>query len=82
MAGQGRDAERAATPNGNAVDHLAAIWRKSSYSNHQSACVEVARIGQETIAFRDSKDPDGPVLAFTRSEAAAFVASVAAGRIA
>lgn len=55
-----------------------AQWRKSSYSNHESACVELARIDQETIAFRDSKDPDGPILAFDHREALAFIA--AAGR--
>ncbi|SFF91592.1 protein of unknown function [Actinacidiphila alni] len=58
---------------------LRTAWRKSSYSNHQSACVEVSNFGQETIAFRDSKDPDGPVLKFTRTEAAVFFAAVAAG---
>ncbi|WP_078500953.1 DUF397 domain-containing protein [Wenjunlia vitaminophila] len=57
-------------------------WRKSSYSNHQSACVELARIDQETIAFRDSKDPSGPVLVFTRQEATAFLAGVAHAGIA
>jgi hypothetical protein len=58
---------------------LAVAWQKSTYSNHQSACVEVGRIGRETVAFRDSKDPEGAVLAFERAAARAFVASVAAG---
>jgi hypothetical protein len=40
-------------------------WRKSSYSNSTSNCVEVA--GQpDTVAVRDTKDPDGPALAFSR----------------
>ncbi|SHM43219.1 DUF397 domain-containing protein [Actinacidiphila paucisporea] len=58
---------------------LAVAWRKSSYSNHQSACVEVSEIGRESIGFRDSKDPEGAVLTFERTAAAAFVAAVAAG---
>ncbi|MEE4543965.1 DUF397 domain-containing protein [Streptomyces sp. V4-01] len=58
---------------------LPEAWRKSSYSNHQSACVEVSSSGQETVGFRDSKDPNGPVLQFPRTEAAAFLAAVAAG---
>lgn len=58
---------------------LPVVWRKSSYSNHQSACVEVSRIGQETVCLRDSKDPEGPVLTFTRNETVAFLASVVAG---
>lgn len=42
-------------------------WRKSSHSGTQggSECVEVGRL-PETIAFRDSKDPDGPQLHVTR----------------
>ena len=42
-------------------------WRKSSYSNggQQGSCVEVARSLPGTVAVRDSKDPDGPVLTVT-----------------
>lgn len=36
-------------------------WRKSSYSDAQGQCVELAAIGRG-IAVRDSKDPDGPSL--------------------
>ena len=44
-----------------------ATWRKSSYSGSgQGACVEAARLGA-LVAVRDSKDPDGPVLTFTRA---------------
>jgi Domain of unknown function (DUF397) len=34
-------------------------WRKSSYSNQDGACVEVAGTLERV---RDSKNPDGPVL--------------------
>lgn len=42
-------------------------WRKSSHSGTQSGseCVEVGRF-PNTIAFRDSKDPNGPNLHLTR----------------
>jgi len=40
--------------------------------------VEVANVG-ETFVFRDSKDPSGPVLTFTKDEWDAFVAGVRAG---
>lgn len=44
-------------------------WRKSSYSNQGGGCVEVADLG---VGVRDSKDPSGPILYFTRDEWAAF----------
>jgi hypothetical protein len=54
-------------------------WRKSSYSTNGGNCVEVAPLPDGRIAIRDSKDPDGPKLYFTRSEFAAFRHGIAAG---
>lgn len=43
-------------------------WRKASRSGHEGGdCVEVAKAVQ-MIAVRDSKDPDGPKLAFAASD--------------
>jgi hypothetical protein len=57
-------------------------WRKSSYSNGQSAnCVEVAGLTRQ-MAVRDSKDKTGPVLSFGLGEWSAFVAGVRSGRFA
>jgi hypothetical protein len=39
-------------------------FRKSSYSDPERECVEVATNVPSTIAVRDSKRPDGPVLRF------------------
>ena len=40
-------------------------WRKSSHSgSNGGACVEVGTAGP-AVAVRDSKHPDGPLLAFT-----------------
>lgn len=47
-------------------------WRKSSRSDAQEACVELA----DTGAVRDSKNPAGPVLSV---DIAALVAAVKAG---
>ncbi len=52
-------------------------WRKSSYSSSQSNCVEVA-LGGPAIGVRDSKDPDGPVLAVPSGRWSAFLRDVAA----
>ncbi|MFI2027514.1 DUF397 domain-containing protein [Streptomyces buecherae] len=47
-------------------------WRKSSYSGgEQGQCIEVAET-VSTIHIRDSKDPNGPSLAFTPAEFRAF----------
>ena len=53
-------------------------WQRSSYSNN-GTCVEVAEAPDEGRLVRDSKDPAGPVLAFTAAEWVAFVRGVKAG---
>ncbi|MFD7901565.1 DUF397 domain-containing protein [Kitasatospora sp. NPDC059722] len=61
------------------VDLTIAAWFKSSRSNGQSACVEVAILDDGTVPVRDSKDPQGPALVFPASAWTAFVAAVKAG---
>lgn len=39
-------------------------WRKSSFSGSQSNCVEVAWFEAPVTAVRDSKNAEGPTLAF------------------
>ena len=49
-------------------------WRKSSYSGNGGAdCVEVASGLPDVVAVRDSKNPDGPILTFSRDEWASFI---------
>jgi Domain of unknown function (DUF397) len=61
------------------LNHLHDLtWRKSSYSNGQANCVEIANAWPD-VAVRDSKDPDGPALVYTRAAMAAFVAGVKSG---
>ncbi len=49
------------SPNGGACVEVG--WRTSSYSPNGDACVEVAP-SPGGVLVRDSKDRDGPVLAF------------------
>lgn len=49
------------------------VWRKSSRSqNGANNCVVVARL-DGTVAVRDSKNPNGPVLQFSLAAFAVFL---------
>lgn len=48
-------------------------WRKAAASTGNGACVELAPGESGTVYFRDSKNPKGAVLTFTRAEIAAFL---------
>ena len=53
-------------------------WRKSSYSGGNGGeCVEIAA-APRIVLIRDSKNPDGPKLAFGRETWAGFAAEVKA----
>jgi len=54
-------------------------WRKSRRSSAEGNCVELAELPGNSIAVRNSRQPDGPVLHYTPAEMAAFIAGVKAG---
>ncbi len=59
-------------------DDVTTPWRKSSYSNSQANCVEVARTGSGKVAVRDSRNPCDGTLRVSPSEWQTFVAKVQA----
>ncbi|MER7582516.1 DUF397 domain-containing protein [Kitasatospora sp. NPDC097691] len=61
------------------VDLTCAKWRKSTYSNGQGGCVEVADGYLGVMPVRDSKDPQGPALVFPVTAWESFVAAVRSG---
>jgi Domain of unknown function (DUF397) len=63
------------------TDISRARWRKSSYSNGQSNCVEVAANLPGVVAVRDSKNPDGARLVVSPAEWRGFVADIRAGLV-
>ena len=54
------------------ADQLVARWRKSRLSNPSGSCVELAELPDGVIAVRNSRDPSGPALIYSRAEVAAF----------
>jgi hypothetical protein len=49
------------------------VWTKSSHSSAGGSCVEVRCSEDGRIQVRDSKNLDGPVLAFASAQWSAFI---------
>ena len=54
-------------------------WTKSSHSNPNGNCVELAQLADSIIAVRNSRRPAGPALLCARAEMAMFVKAVRDG---
>ena len=61
----------------NSTDRPDPLWRKSSHSNGQANCIEVAAAG--VVAVRDSKSPDGTRLTFPPDAWRRFTERLTAG---
>jgi len=59
-------------------EHAAAVWQKATKSNGAGACVEVSQ-SRGAVLVRDSKNPDGPVLVYTKTEWTAFLSGAKSG---
>lgn len=55
-------------------------WRKSSRSNGQGECVELANLGSG-VGIRDSKNPTSPHLSVTRQGLSSLLDSIKAGSL-
>jgi Domain of unknown function (DUF397) len=62
-----------------ATDLVNARWRKSSISNSQGTCVELARLDEGQFAMRNSRNPEGPALIYTQAEISALIEGVKNG---
>ncbi|MFG2914869.1 DUF397 domain-containing protein [Kitasatospora sp. NPDC048298] len=54
-------------------------WFKSSYSSNGGQCIEVSDGTPGVVPVRDSKDPEGPTLAFPVDAWSNFVVAVRSG---
>ncbi|WP_329260833.1 DUF397 domain-containing protein [Actinoallomurus sp. NBC_01490] len=55
------------------------VFRKSTHSDGGEGCVEAATLNGSRLV-RDSKDPDGPTLAFTPSAWAVLIEGIKQGK--
>ena len=54
-------------------------WRKSSASNPSGNCVEAVALPDGLVALRNSREPGGAALVYTKAEMAAFLVGVKNG---
>ena len=60
-------------------DQPSVYWVKSTFSLSNGECVEFANLDDDVVGVRDSKDPGGPILRFSRREVDAFLRGAVAG---
>ncbi|WP_330181382.1 DUF397 domain-containing protein [Nocardia sp. NBC_01503] len=61
------------------IDGAQLAWRKSTFSNPSGNCVELAKLANGEVAMRNSRDPEGSVLVYTRPEIECFLLGAKSG---
>jgi hypothetical protein len=61
-----------------AAELQGARWKRSSFSGNNN-CVEMALLPTGEVAVRNSRDPEGPALVYTRAEIDALLQGVRNG---
>ncbi|WP_157556642.1 DUF397 domain-containing protein [Nocardia acidivorans] len=61
------------------IDGTQLAWRKSTFSNPSGNCVELAKLANGEVAMRNSRDPEGSVLVYTRPEIECFLLGAKSG---
>jgi hypothetical protein len=79
LRARSEESAMSSVPNGVRASSLGVRWLKSSHSNAEGNCVEVAALDGGGVAMRNSRDPEGPALVYTPAELAAFVAGAKDG---
>lgn len=55
-------------------------WHKPWSGTNGGSCVEAKRLDDGSVAFRQSTDPEGPALVYTRHEVVTFLEGVKSGQ--
>ncbi|QQM39044.1 DUF397 domain-containing protein [Streptomyces liliifuscus] len=63
-----------------AIDLGTEGWQKPWSGTNGGSCVEAKRLPDGSVAFRQSKDPDGPALIYTREEMISFLEGAKSGQ--
>lgn len=70
--GRGMETDRSGRSTASDAERASLVWVKARLSTSYGQCVQIASAA-DGIAMRDSKDPDGPILLYTRAEFKEFI---------